>query len=105
MCKIQYLPEAGPCRLCQIFCRYLKGKSEIGMLFCPKKNEALKLYAYADFAGNWLKEYTEFDPATAKSRSGWVITFVNCPILWASKMQLQLALSTTKAEYLVCPLH
>ena len=36
--------------------RYLKGTSEIAMLFHPKKNEVFKVYADADFAGNWLKE-------------------------------------------------
>ena len=50
--------------------RYLKGTSEVGMLFHSKKNEPFRAYADANFAGNWLKEYAEFNPATAKSRSG-----------------------------------
>ena len=54
----------------------------------------------ANFASNWLKEYVKFDPAMAKSRSGWVITYANCPILWASKMQPQVALSNTEAGYI-----
>jgi hypothetical protein len=38
---------------------------------------------------------------TAKSRSGYAITYTSCPVLWASKLQTKLALSTTEAEY-VC---
>ena len=67
--------------------KHLKGTSKIGMLFHPKKNEAFKVYADSDFSGDWLKEYAEFDPATAKSRLGWIITYANCPILWASRVQ------------------
>ena len=39
-------------------------------------------------------------PCYAKSRLGWVITYANCPILWASKIQSQVVLSTTEAEYI-----
>ena len=34
------------------------------------------------------------------SRSGYVITLAGCPIIWASKMQSLIALSTTEAEYI-----
>jgi hypothetical protein len=40
------------------------------------------------------------DPSTAKSRSGWVIFYAGCPVSWASKLQSQVALSTTEAEYI-----
>ena len=42
------------------------------------------------------------DPATSKSHTGWDITYVGCVVIsWASKLQTQTALSTTKAEYIV----
>jgi hypothetical protein len=31
---------------------------------------------------------------------GYVITFASCPVLWCSKMQTKIALSTTEAEYI-----
>ncbi len=34
------------------------------------------------------------------SQSGWIIFYAGCPISWASKLQYQVALSTTKAEYI-----
>ena len=36
---------------------------------------------------------------TAKSRTGFVITYTGCPIVWASKLQTDIALSTTESEY------
>ena len=38
--------------------------------------------------------------STAKSRTGFLITFNNCPLLWVSKIQTEVALSTTEAEYI-----
>ena len=58
------------------------------------------MYADADFSGNWLKDYAEFDLTTVKSRSGWVITYTNCPISLASKLQSQVALSTIETKYI-----
>jgi hypothetical protein len=40
------------------------------------------------------------DNTTLKSRKGYVITFCGCPVLWASKLQTQIALSATEAEYI-----
>ncbi len=40
------------------------------------------------------------DPSTAKSCSGWIVFYASCPVCWASKLQSQVALSTTKAEYI-----
>ena len=58
------------------------------------------LFRSADFSGNWNKEFAAYDPSTAKSRSGWAIFYAKCPIIWASKLQSQVALSTTEAKYI-----
>jgi hypothetical protein len=39
------------------------------------------------------------DPSTAKSRTGYVISYAGCPIIWASKLQTEVVLSTTESEY------
>jgi hypothetical protein len=41
----------------------------------------------------------DVDPSTAKSRTGYIVTYAGCPIIWASKLQTECALSTTEAEY------
>ena len=63
--------------------RYLKGTAALGITLHPKQDQGFRVYGDADFGGNWLKEYAEFDLITAKSRSGGFITYANCPILWA----------------------
>ena len=52
----------------------------------------------ADFAGLWGYEDDQ-DPVCVKSRTGYVLTLGNCPILWVSRLQSEIALSTLEAEY------
>jgi len=62
-------------------------------------SDVCKIDAYpdADFAGMYgHEEHT--DPACAKSRTGFIITFAECPVLWQSKLQTETALSTMEAE-------
>jgi hypothetical protein len=66
----------------------------------PHPSKGFQCFCDADFSGNWKKEFTPTDPSTAKSRSGWIIFYTNCPTIWASKLQSQVALSTTEAEYI-----
>ena len=35
----------------------------------------------------------------ARSRTGFVVTFANCPLMWVSKLQTEIALSTLHSEY------
>ena len=80
--------------------RYLIATADKGIILCPK-NQSFECYADADFAGNWNAATAMTDPSTARSRSGWVITFAGCPIVWASKLQTEIALSTAESE-LIC---
>ncbi|KAL7563108.1 hypothetical protein ACA910_012292 [Epithemia clementina (nom. ined.)] len=80
--------------------KYLKGTADQGIIFKPDPSKSFHCWVDADFAGNWYPDHAATDPMTSKSRSGWVITYANCPIAWASKMQTLTALSTTEAEYL-----
>jgi hypothetical protein len=52
----------------------------------------------ADFVGNWQRLHADTDPGKAKSRTGYVIMYGGCPVVWASKLQREVALSTTEAE-------
>ena len=79
---------------------YLKKTRHLGLKFKPDESKGFVCYCDADFAGNWNKDFAQRDPSTAKSRSGWVIFYARCPIIWASKLQSQVALSTTEAEYI-----
>ena len=56
----------------------------------------------ADFLRQYDKgaDDLHLDKMTAKSRMGFVITYAGCPIVWASKLQRESALSRTEAEYM-----
>ena len=78
-------------------CRYLYLTRDQGLIFKPNLKDGFKCYVNADWAGNWLKMRPN-DKTGALSRSGYIITYANCPIVWGSKMQSLVALSTTEAE-------
>jgi hypothetical protein len=80
--------------------RYLKKTRDLGIRFKPDPKKGFECFCDADFSGNWNKRFAHKDPSTSKSRSGWVIFYASCPVSWASKLQSQVALSTTEAEYI-----
>lgn len=79
--------------------KYLHGTREMGLVFKPDTNQSVKCFVDADFCGCWDRLTAVDDPSTAKSRSGFIITYARCPIHWSSKLQTTIALSTTEAEY------
>ncbi|KAL7475408.1 hypothetical protein ACHAW6_001324 [Cyclotella cf. meneghiniana] len=80
--------------------RYLIKTRNVGLHFKPDSSKGFYCYADADFSGEWNRDFAETDPSTAKSRSGWFILYANCPVIWCSKLQSQVAMSTTEAEYI-----
>jgi hypothetical protein len=81
----------------QIGC-YLKQTPYRGMVMNPSSNMCkIDAYLDTDFAGMYVHdEHT--DPACAKSRTGFIITFADCPVFWQSKLQTETALSMMEAE-------
>jgi hypothetical protein len=78
---------------------YLRGTRDKGYILKPSMSRTLDCYVDADFAGLWHPSIAD-DPISIKSHTGYIITFANCPILWSSKLQTEVALSTTEAEYI-----
>ena len=79
--------------------RYLQGTKDKGMILHPDDSFKADCYVDADFAGLWGVEHDQ-DPICVKSRTGYLVTYKNCPLHWASKLQSQIALSTMEAEYI-----
>ena len=79
--------------------RYLKGTRTRGMVIRPKPDLSMDLYADSDFAGLWSSEDPN-DSTSVKSRTGYILTLGGTPVLWASKLQSLIALSTAEAEYI-----
>ena len=78
--------------------RYLLSSHDKGIHYKPDSTRGLECYVDADFAGGWSSgEYT--NPECVLSRTGFVIMYAGCPITWCSKLQTEIALSTTESEY------
>ena len=79
--------------------RYLLGTLDKGIILNPDGTKNIECFIDADFAGNWNKDEAE-SSTNMLSRTGYVIRFMGCPIIWVSKLQTEIALSTTEAEYI-----
>jgi hypothetical protein len=79
--------------------RYLLATQDKGFILRPSPTMALDMFIDADFAGRWHKEYSELRDSVL-SRTGFVITYCNCPITWCSKLQTEITLSATESEYI-----
>ena len=79
--------------------RYLVSTRDKIIFMRPQVDYSFDCWVDANFAGDWNQPTALSDPMTAKSRSGWVIKYADCPIKWSSKLQTLTALSTTEAEY------
>jgi len=81
-------------------CCYLNVIQEEGLLiYKPSLEMTVDCYVDADFAGLYGFEDSQ-DPISVKSCTGYVILFADCPLLWLSKLQSEIALSTLESEFI-----
>ncbi|KAL7461645.1 hypothetical protein ACHAXS_003698 [Conticribra weissflogii] len=78
--------------------RYLKSTADKGMILSPSSSLDINCYPDADFTGLYGHEDPQ-DPHCIKSCAGFVILVANCPILWKSRLQTEIAMSAMEAEY------
>ena len=78
--------------------QYLKKTADEGLVLRPSDEFKIDCYVDADFAGLWPYEDKQ-DPSCVKSRTGFVICVADCPVIWSSKLQTDIATSTMEAEY------
>jgi hypothetical protein len=68
-----------------------------GLTLRPSDDLDIDCYVDADFAGLWPYE-DKLDPSCVKSRTGFAICVANCPVIWSSKLQGDIATSTMETE-------
>ena len=79
--------------------KYLLGNKERGIIYNPKHERGIECFVDADFAGSW----TQADSKNAEnvlSQTGFVLMYSGCPVMWMRKLQTEISLSTTEAEYI-----
>ena len=82
---------------CKRIFKYLKVTKENGLIMYPRNDKGLECFVDADFVGGFSTNESD-DPASVYSCTGYIIKYKNCPILWSSKLQSEIYLSTTEAE-------
>ena len=79
-------PKDSHAKAVKYICRYLKGTKKKGLILYPK-DYYFDNWVDADHPGNWKVLESEDEPTTAKYRTGYVITYAKCPIVWHSKLE------------------
>jgi len=79
--------------------RYLVATQDKGLIMKPN-DKGMECWVDAAHATEWSNKTARDDPNTARSRMGYLITYGGCPMHWASKMQTEITLSSTEAEYI-----
>ena len=96
--RFTHAPKQSHAKAIKRIIRYLKGTSDRGLIMRPTKELKIDCFVDADFAGLWGVEDPD-DPISVKSRTGYILTLGNCPLLWVSKLQSEISLSTMESEY------
>ena len=65
----------------------------------PSYHKRSQVLVYADFAGSW-SQANAHNAENILSKKGQVIMYAKFLILWVSRLQTEIALSTAKAEYI-----
>jgi hypothetical protein len=65
------------------FGRYLQGTPKKGITLDPKLDQSFECWVDADFLGQYVKGAADMhlDKMTAKSRTGFIMTYAGCPII------------------------
>ena len=66
-------------------CHYLLGTPNKGTILRPNKSKGLEYFVDDDWAGAWTFS-SSFNPLSTHYRTGFIILYVGCPMLWKSKI-------------------
>ena len=68
------------------------------IIYSPDKSKSVETFVDASFSGDWNQSWSE-ESTSVMSRTGYVMMYANFPIIWCSKLQTKITLSTTESEY------
>eukprot|EP00957_Ditylum_brightwellii_P043545 3301368-Ditylum_brightwellii.AAC.1 len=78
---------------------YLSTTADREIVYDPNPNLGIQHYVDTDFAGSWSNADTG-NPENVMLHTDFVIMYAGCLVLWQSKLQTEIALSTAEAEYI-----
>ena len=80
--------------------KYLIQDPDQGIVYHVDKSKGLEVYVHIDFAGAWTQADAD-NADNVYSCKGYIISYAGCSIIWASKLQTEIALSTAEIEYII----
>ena len=92
-------PKLAHERAVKCITRYLLSSLDKGIHYRPDPTRGLECFVNADFAGG-RSTGNHTNPECVLSWTGFVVMYAGCPINWCSKLQTEIALSITEAEYI-----
>jgi len=96
--RFSHAPRAVHATAVKRILRYLVRTRDKGLHMSPTDLLKVDCYVDSDFAGLFGAEHDQ-DPVSVKSRTGYIIKYRGCPLLWVSKLQTMISLSTMESEY------
>jgi hypothetical protein len=78
---------------------YLQCTRDKPLIMKPNKNLSLDVYYDSDFDGVWHQEFAHLRDSCL-SRTDFIIVLASVPIHWSSKLQTEITLISTEAEYI-----
>ena len=80
--------------------KYFKGMAVQVMILKPFPEKGIKCYVDAKFTGRCNQNEVIY-PRSVLYRTCYVVAYAKCLIIWTSRIQTEIALSTTEAECIV----
>jgi len=96
--RFTHAPKQSHATAVKTIVRYLKGTRDKGTILKPDGTLGLVAMPDADFAGLY-KHDPDYEPSSAKSRMGYIISLGNCPLVWKSQLIQSITLATAESEY------
>jgi hypothetical protein len=96
--RFNHSPKKSHAAAVKTIIRYLHRTADKGTIITPSGDLSLDCFVDADFAGLYGREL-DSNPTSVKSRTGFLITLGDAPIIWKSQLQTEISLSTLEAEY------
>ena len=78
--------------------KYLIGSSSKGIIYKLDKEKGVEFFVDTYFSGAWDSSDPS-NPENIMSRTGYTIMYAECPVLWVSCLQTEIALIKTESEY------
>ena len=77
--------------------KHFLGTKGRGIIFEPNKEKCLEYFMDAGFAGGWQNADAS-NPENVLLRTGYIIFYADCPVVYIIKLRTEIALSTAEFE-------